>query len=114
MTFDMLLVRVAALKIPAALNEFKATKKNPAPEPPFIVWLREEHGRGADHLNNILEIDGSIELYTEDIDLPLEKKIENDVLFDIEYEKEQAYIQSENMWQTSFDFTIVEKKRRTS
>ena len=52
-----------------------------------------------------------MELYTDRRPDPdLEAKIENDVLFDVEFEKYSARIPDENMVQTSYDFRIVQKK----
>lgn len=114
MNFITLLERLDTLGIPVAHNEFIATKKNPAPDPPFAVWLRSDIARGADNINNLLEINGSFELYTEGTDEALEAKMEDEVLFDVSYERYQAPVSSENMTQTAYDFTILEKRRTTN
>ena len=45
-------------------------------------------------------------------DNSLEKEIEENVLFDVEYTKYQETIESEDMVQTAYEFTIYEKVRK--
>ena len=62
--------------------------------------------------NRIREIDASLELYTDrKADPKLEARIEEEVLFDVEFLKQGVLIQSENMFQTAYDFSVVQKKR---
>lgn len=42
----------------------------------------------------------------------MEAFFEEEVLFDTEYEKQQGLIRSENMVQTAYMFSVVEKIRR--
>lgn len=110
-TFQNIIERAKLLGYPIAEYEFKITKNNPAPKPPFVVWLSDEKARGADNKNNIFEINGFIELYTDrSTDKEIEKRIEKNVLFDVEYEKKQTMIPNENMVQTSYSFQIIEKR----
>ena len=110
-TFEEIIKRLEKLGIPVADTEFKDTKKHPAPEPPFTCYLCKETQRGSDQKNLIREIDGSVELYTDRIKDPsLEKRIETEVLFDIEFIKEQYNIKTENMILTSYDFELIQKK----
>lgn len=110
-TFENILKRAAALGLPMAKDQFEKTNKKPVPDPPYLVYLQEETQRGDDHKNRIREIDGSLELYTDRRPDPdLEAKIENEVLPDIEFRKYQAKINSENMVQTAYEFTIIQKK----
>lgn len=111
MTFEILLERAEALGLPMARNEFVATKKKPAPDPPFLIWLRADTARGADNVNNILETNGSFELYTEGVDADLEARLETEVLQDVDYRRFQASIPSENLTQTAYEFTILQKRR---
>lgn len=111
--FEEIIKRAEGIGLPIAHNEFTDTKKNPAPEPPFIVWLSDERTSGPDNEIRIRTVDGALELYTDRRDDPeLEKKIEEKVFFDTEYEKQQALIKSENMVQTVYLFLVVEKIRR--
>lgn len=109
-TFETILQRAEGLGLPFAHMQFIPTNKNPAPDPPFLVWLSEEQQRGDDTRNRIRQIEGSLELYTEKrADPNLEKRIEEEILFDVEFQKYQAQIQSEDMVQTAYDFTITQK-----
>lgn len=110
-TFEKILERAETLGLPIAHNEFVKTNKKGIPDPPFMVWLSTEGQRGDDKRNRIREINGSLELYTERREDPaIEKRIEEEVLFDIEFRKYQTPITSENTVQTAYDFTIVQKK----
>lgn len=110
-TLELILSRAEALRLPMAQNQFEKTNKKPIPEPPYIVWLVEESDRGDDIYNRIREIDGSLELYTDrNPDPVLEKRMEEEVLFDIPYRKYQVKINSENMVQTAYEFSTIQKK----
>ena len=110
-TFEEIIKRAEGLGLPIARNQFTATNKKPEPDPPFLVYLSTERQRGDDTKNRIREIDGSLELYTEKrADPALEKRIEDEVLFDVEFRKFQAQIPNEDTIQTAYDFTITQKK----
>lgn len=54
-----------------------------------------------------------VELYTDKVvDGSLEKEIEEKVLFDVDYTKYQDTIESEDMVQTAYEFTIYEKVKK--
>lgn len=111
--FEEIIKRAEGLGLPIAHNEFTDTKKNPAPDPPFLCWLSDERTSGPDNKIRIRTVDGALELYTDRRDDPeLEKRIEEEVFFDTEYEKQQGLIRSENMVQTAYVFSVVEKIRR--
>ena len=108
--YETIIERLEKLGLPVAEYEFRDTKKNPAPDPPFLVYFSEEDQTGPDGMNRIRDIKASIELYTDRVpDHALEKRIEKEVLFDINIHKTTAPIQSENMFQTAYDFNIVQK-----
>lgn len=110
---EEIIKRAEGLGLPITHNEFTDTKKNPAPDPPFLVWLADERTSGPDNQIRIRTVDGALELYTDRRDDPdLERKIEEEVFFDTEYEKQQGLIRNENMVQTAYLFTVVEKIRR--
>lgn len=121
MTTKIILERLQTLDLPFAYREFRDTKKNPAPDPPFIVWLKSEQGRGADSKNNLLEVSMSIELYTvlDDDALTavennqrreqLEMQLESVVLPDVEYQYFIAPIPSEQMMQTAYEIKFLQK-----
>ena len=103
--FEEIIKRAEGLGLPIAHNEFIDTKKNPAPDPPFLCWLSDEKTSGPDNKIRIRTVDGAL-------DPELEKRIEEEVFFDTEYEKQQGLIRSENMVQTAYMFSMVEKIRR--
>lgn len=110
-TFKEIMNRAKNIDIPIAHIEFKADKKNPPPEPPYLIYLTTVRVRGADMKNNIKEISASIELYTDyEPDFILEKKIETTVLHDVEYQKFQT-VTNEDMVQTAYEFNLIEKER---
>lgn len=112
-TFEKIIERATKLGLPIAKNAFRKTAKKPVPEPPYIVYLISESQRGDDTKNRIREISGSIELYTDrKPDEALEYRIEREVLFDVEYRKDQGYITTENMVQTAYDFELIQKGDR--
>ena len=108
--YERIIERAVALGLPIAEYEFRDTKKNPAPDTPFRIYFCSEDQTGTDERNTIRKISGSIELYTDrKPDHDLERRIEREVLFDIEFHKTTAPIQSENMYQTAYDFNVVQK-----
>lgn len=110
-TFEEVIKRAEGLGLPIAHNQFIPTNKKPVPDPPFLVWLSTEQQRGDDTKNRIRQIEGSLELYTEKrADPEIEKRLEEEVLFDVEFRKYQATIQNEDTVQTAYDFTITQKK----
>lgn len=110
MTLDTIIERFKKLNLPMALNEFTITNRTPAPTLPYICYLIDETQRGSDQKNMIRDISASFELYTDrKPDKAIESRIERDVLFDVEFRKNQVKIDSENMVQTSYDFDITEK-----
>lgn len=110
-TFEEVIKRAEGLGLPIAHNQFVPTNKKPVPDPPFFVWLSTEQQRGDDTRNRIRQIEGSLELYTEKrADPEIEKRIEEEVLFDVEFRKYQVPIQNEDTVQTAYDFTITQKK----
>lgn len=111
--YETIIERLKTLGLPVAEYEFRDTKQNPAPDPPFLIYFSEEDQTGDDMTNRrIRNIQASIELYTDrKPDHSMEKRIETEVLFDIDFHKTTAPIQSENMYQTAYDFNVVQKIR---
>ena len=111
-TYERIIERLKALGLPVAEYEFRDTKKNPVPKPPFLIYFSSEDQTGTDDLNRIRKIQASIELYTDRTpDHDLEHRIETEVLFDIDFHRTTAPIQSENMYQTAYDFNVVQKMK---
>lgn len=110
-TLELIVQRTKEIGLPVAEYEFVKTNKKDIPEPPYFVWFSEESDRGDDIYNRIREIDGSLELYTDrKPDPELEKRVEEEILFDIPYHKYQVKINSENMVQTAYEFSTIQKK----
>ena len=110
MNFEGIVKRLEEKGLPVAHNEFVATSKNPIPSPPFFVWMAKETQRGGDTRNFLREISAAIELYTERRpDTELERWMETEVLRDVEFERFQTLIPDENIVQTAYQFTILQK-----
>lgn len=117
-TMEELVIRAKAFckskGLPITYMEFKRTGRKPVPEPPYVIWLREDNVRGSDKVGRLLvEVDGSFELYTDrNPDPDLEEEFETAVLSDVDYDKQQVGINSENMVQTSYDFRFLQKRKK--
>lgn len=82
---------------------------NPPPLP-YIVFTENNDVSGADDKNCIADRSISIELYSIKIDKVSEAKIENLLnLKAIKYSKDRIWIDAETLFETVFDFNIVEK-----
>lgn len=111
MRADEIIARATALGLPIAENEFRKTKETPIPDPPYFIWFEDgKHGTGADNAILFVERKIVLELYTDKTeDKDIEQKIEKQVLYDTEYKKYQALIQNEDLVQTAYEFTVLEK-----
>lgn len=111
-TFEEILERAKSLGLPMAEYQFVKTSKNPVPGPPFLIYMSEEEQYGSDFKVLLCRITGSLELYTDRNPNPeLERRIEEEVLYDIDCAKAQIKINSENMVQTVYEFEVVQKKK---
>lgn len=83
------------------------------PALPYIVFIEDINVRGGDNENCIEERKINVELYSDKINKVAEKAIE-DLLNEksIEYKKERIWIDTENFFQTVYDFNFIEKFRR--
>lgn len=111
MRADDIIQRATDIGLPIAENEFRKTKVKPLPEPPYLIWYENgKHGDGADDAILFTETKLVLELYTDKLaDKKIEQKIERDVLYDTEYRKYQALIQDEELVQTAYEFTVIDK-----
>ena len=114
MRLEIIIDRAKATGLPLAKDAFRETKENPLPVPPYLVYIVPQVvGRGSDERILLHEIHAALELYTDKVaDGSLEKEIEEKVLFDVDYTKYQDTIESEDMVQTAYEFTIYEKERK--
>lgn len=115
MRLETIIERAHALGLPLAKDEFRETKETPLPELPYLVYItpQDNVSKSDDGTVGVRVIQAAIELYTDKIaDSSLEKDIEQKVLYDIRFNKFQETIQSEDMVQTAYEFTIYEKIRK--
>lgn len=106
--------RAEALELPIAENEFKKTKKNPLPDPPYIIWYEDESlNDGADKVVLFKKRNMVLELYTDKVADKLlkilEERLEQKVFFDIGHKKYQAPVEGEDLVQTAYNFVVTEK-----
>ena len=106
-TTVILTERAKSLGLPIAKNAFEGTLENPVPGLPYLVYLiPRATGCGADCINNLVSEDWSLELYTVADDEAAEQimtRIEDEILFDVDYEKYKVYIEDEECFQTAYE-----------
>ena len=102
--------RLKTTGYPVAYHAFIVDAEHPAPEPPFIVYLRtfdttiasdfEVHGKWKNY---------QVELYTKEKDIAAERKVEA-VLnhIDPEYDTSEIYIENEGLYQIVYLIKVVE------
>ena len=84
------------------------------PALPYYIFIDDTTYRGADKLNNIIEHDITLEMYSETIDATGEETIE---MFldseEISYEKSREWLQTEEMYVTVYSLeNLLEKVRK--
>ena len=82
-----------------------------APALPYIVFMETRDVNGADDVNLKVQRTITIELYSSDIDLINEEKIED--LLDgkaFSYRKDRTWIPSDGFYQTVYELSITERK----
>lgn len=91
--------------LPVAYHHF--TKP---PALPYIIYLiSKDHRYGPDEGPNLISDRGlTVELYTLKKNKAAEEKVET-ALKNFEYEKHEVYIESEGMWQISYDIELTIK-----
>ena len=116
MGFERIVSLLGELPCPVARVEFD---EDAPPAPPFVVWFESSHTRRPEMSNGqraVREVNASIELYTDIAETAapererIEKLIEHNVLSGVDFDKYQTQIYMENMVQTAYEFTIVEKR----
>lgn len=81
------------------------------PKLPYIIFRTSDSITGSDDENLVITRDVTVELYTDKIDEVSEKAITD--LLDAKafaYEKDREWIATDSFFQTTFDFTITERK----
>lgn len=89
------------------------------PQLPYITFLEDKEIRGISTDNLIIFNGVTVELYTSLPDTELETKVRNVIIDDIlknsnnddefEVNQNREYIESEQMYMTVYDFTLIEK-----
>lgn len=103
------------LGLPVAYHHFVDTPENPAPIPPYIVYLEADSGAwGSDERNEIKRTVYLVELYTLRKDLEVQEKLES--LFNekgIKFGCIETFIESEKLFQAAYNIQFITKIRRT-
>lgn len=91
---------------------YKECQFRKAPPLPYAVWHDSYAAGGADALNNIINHDITIELYSDTPRTDIEAAIENKMNeMSIKFTKQERYwIESEQLYQTIYEFSFLEKK----
>ena len=106
MTREEVYSMVQSIDLPCAYYEFPEDTKQ---SPPFIVWFFSQNTDVmADDRNFVDKEVLSIELYTSIRNYDLEKTVESVISSSgFSYAKEAAYIDSEKMWQISYEMEVI-------
>lgn len=94
-----------------AYHHFIVDCNNPAPVPPYIVYLRTSDS----NISSDYQVHGKfknyqVELYTTKKDLITEQKIEAILsTIDPDYETSETYIDSEKLYQVVYQIKVVER-----
>ena len=76
-------------------------------EPPHLMSTEIDSDNFiADNIINFEKSNTRLELTTDTRDRSLEKRVEKEILYDIVWKKQVAYIQSERVWNVSYFFEI--------
>lgn len=90
------------IKIPYSQNAFDREV-----EPPHLMSTEiDTDNFNADNKVYFEIVNSRLELTTDYRDRKLEKRIENEILYDIVWKREVAYIESERVWNVSYFFEI--------
>lgn len=83
---------------------------NKPPALPYVVFLESGNFGGADSKNCVANRNITIELYSDKINKTEEAKIEALLNYRaIEYLKDRTWLDSERLFQTMYDFNLLEK-----
>lgn len=108
MTYKQIAQMIESMGLPFTYDSFP---NNIAPTPPYIVFnYPERNDFGADNVNySQIEI-LNLELYTATKDFSLEESIEAVLTQNgFFYEKSEAYIRNENLYQITYDMQFVKE-----
>lgn len=109
MARDKIKELLISTQLPVAYRAFKKYKNKPPPDLPYIIYLyTREHHSGSDKKNNLVKKNILVELYADTKDEIAEQKVEK-VLNAFEFEKDEIYIELENLYQVRYEFEIYQK-----
>lgn len=106
MTRTEIAIMIAGIGLPYAYDHFS---KDDAQSPPFICFLYPNSDDFlADNINYARITALVIELYTDEVDFDLEAAVESTLIAaELPYTKVQTYIDSEKMYQTSYNTEVL-------
>lgn len=94
------------LDVPVAYNHFKDLAQTPF----LVYYVQNEDIRGADNKNMLSEKNIRIELYSDLKNIELENQIE-EMLIEYQLDKNETYIESEQLLQVSYEFSMIIKNK---
>lgn len=103
MTLNEIVAMLETFGIPYAYYTFPVDQAPPLPY--CVYYFPNNNDVMADNRNFVRVVDIRIELYTENKDFALEYDIESKLLFP--YSKNVEYINSENMYQITYESEVV-------
>lgn len=109
MTRQAIADMIASVGIPYAYNEFDVNDEGRPDGPPFICFLYPAgSGFAADDCAYVSFAQLVVELYTDNVDFTLEAALEAALRgADLVCDKEQAYIDAEHMYQTTYTTEVI-------
>lgn len=109
MSLNKIREELKKVKIPIAYYQFA---RGASPGFPYIIYYdKANNERGADLKPCISESDIVIELYSGKIDCSIERQIKECLKnLGISFEFNREWIEKENMWETLFEFHIINKE----
>lgn len=103
MTINDLISRIELTEFMNAEIAFLKTPTYPA-----LIYFIDPSGEGSDDENLINSHKIRLELYQLKIDKAVEEKIQNEVLYDVEYDSDSGYINEEKLFYRYYYFSISE------
>ena len=94
---------IKKLKNKVAYNHFTEPQ-----ELPYAAYLVNRSSTGADDMHNLIQVNATIELYSENRDFALENEILK-AFEDVEVDTMETYLDDEKMYMIEFTFTFFEK-----
>lgn len=105
MTFEQLKTILSTLQMPVVYHHFR---EKTAPPPPYIVYyVLNSDDEYADNINFGRITAVNIELYTNEKEFSLEEQLEETLIDNsLTFEKSEAYIDTEHMYQVLYETEV--------